>query len=69
MQDGLRRMYQENEDLFYYLTVYNENYAQPPMPEGVRDGILKGLYRYKPAEGGQAACCTCSAAARSSTRR
>jgi pyruvate dehydrogenase E1 component len=55
MQDGLRRMYQENEDLFYYLTVYNENYAQPPMLEGVRDGILKGLYRFKPAEGGKAA--------------
>ncbi len=55
MQDGLRRMYQENEDLFYYLTVYNENYAQPPMPEGVRDGILKGLYRFRPAPEGKAA--------------
>jgi pyruvate dehydrogenase E1 component len=54
MQDGLRRMYQENEDLFYYLTVYNENYAQPPMPEGVREGILKGLYRFKPAPEGKA---------------
>jgi len=55
MQDGLRRMYQENEDLFYYLTVYNENYVQPPMPEGVREGILKGVYRFKPASNGQAA--------------
>ncbi|MGE5646031.1 MAG: pyruvate dehydrogenase (acetyl-transferring), homodimeric type [Acidobacteriota bacterium] len=54
MQDGIRRMYQENEDIFYYLTVYNENYAQPPMPEGVREGILKGLYRLKPAPGGKA---------------
>ncbi len=55
VQDGLRRMYQENEDLFYYLTIYNENYPQPPMPEGVREGILKGIYRYKAAEGGKAA--------------
>ena len=34
IQDGIRRMYQEGEDRFYYLTVYNENYVQPPMPEG-----------------------------------
>jgi pyruvate dehydrogenase E1 component len=54
MQDGLRRMYQENEDVFYYLTIYNENYAQPAMPEGVREGILKGIYRFKPAPGGKA---------------
>jgi pyruvate dehydrogenase E1 component len=54
VQDGIRRMYQENEDLFYYLTVYNENYAQPPMPEGVREGVLKGIYRFKAAEGGKA---------------
>jgi pyruvate dehydrogenase E1 component len=55
MQDGIRRMYQENEDVFYYLTVYNENYAQPPMPEGVAEGILRGVYRFKAAESGQAA--------------
>jgi pyruvate dehydrogenase E1 component len=48
IQDGLRRMYQEGEELFYYLTLYNENYAMPPMPEGVEEGILKGLYRFKP---------------------
>ena len=44
IQDGIRRMYQEHEDRFYYLTVYNENYVQPPMPEGagVREGILSG---------------------------
>jgi pyruvate dehydrogenase E1 component len=47
IQDGLRRMYQEGEELFYYLTLYNENYSMPPMPEGVEDGILKGLYRFK----------------------
>jgi pyruvate dehydrogenase E1 component len=52
IQDGIRRMYQEMQDRFYYLTIYNENYAQPPMPEGVADGILRGIYRYKPAENG-----------------
>jgi pyruvate dehydrogenase E1 component len=45
--DGLRRMYIEGEDVFYYLTLYNENYEMPPMPEGVAEGILKGLYRFK----------------------
>lgn len=45
VRDGIRRMYAEEEDLFYYLVVGNENYAQPPMPEGCHDGILKGLYR------------------------
>ena len=45
--DGMRRMYVENEDLFYYLTLYNENYAMPPMPQGAEQGILKGLYRFK----------------------
>jgi pyruvate dehydrogenase E1 component len=54
VQDGVRRMYSENEDRFYYITVYNENYAQPPMPEGVQEGILKGIYRYRSAEGGKA---------------
>jgi pyruvate dehydrogenase E1 component len=56
VQDGIRRMYQEMEDHFYYLTVYNENYVQPPMPEGehIRTGILKGLYKYKPAASGPA---------------
>ena len=45
--DGLRRMYVEGEDIFYYLTLYNENYEMPPMPEGVAEGILKGLYKFK----------------------
>jgi len=54
IQDGLRRMYEAKEDLFYYLTVYNENYVQPPMPNGVEPGILKGLYRFKPAETAEA---------------
>jgi len=47
--EGLRRMYVEGEDIFYYLALYNENYAMPAIPEGVEDGILKGLYKFKPA--------------------
>jgi pyruvate dehydrogenase E1 component len=50
VREGLRRMYDESEDLIYYLTVYNEPYAQPPMPKGVEEGIIKGLYRFKPSE-------------------
>ncbi len=46
--DGLRRMYQEGEEIFYYLCLYNDNYLMPPMPEGVESGILQGLYRFKP---------------------
>jgi pyruvate dehydrogenase E1 component len=45
--DGLRRMYSEGEDIFYYLALYNENHLMPPMPEGVEDGILQGLYKFK----------------------
>jgi pyruvate dehydrogenase E1 component len=51
--DGLRRMYVENEDIFYYLSLYNENYLMPPMPAGVEDGILKGLYKFKPGPEGK----------------
>ena len=54
IEDGIRRMYREQESVFYYLTVMNEQYAMPAMPEGVRDGVLKGLYRFKPAENGSA---------------
>jgi pyruvate dehydrogenase E1 component len=52
VQDGLRRMYADREDVFYYLTLYNENYAMPAMPEGVQEGVLKGLYKFRksPAE-------------------
>ncbi len=50
IQDGLRRMYAEGENLFYYLTLYNENYAMPPMPEGSQEGILKGLYKFSEGE-------------------
>jgi pyruvate dehydrogenase E1 component len=45
--DGLRRMYAENEKIFYYLTLYNDNYAMPAMPLGVEQGILNGLYKFK----------------------
>jgi pyruvate dehydrogenase E1 component len=49
IQDGIKRMYKDQESIFYYLTVMNEQYAMPPMPEGARDGILKGLYRLQKA--------------------
>jgi pyruvate dehydrogenase E1 component len=49
IQDGIRRMYEAGEDIFYYITLYNENYAQLPMPEGSREGILRGLYKLRPA--------------------
>ncbi|WP_329131027.1 pyruvate dehydrogenase (acetyl-transferring), homodimeric type [Streptomyces sp. NBC_01476] len=51
VREGLRRMYgPQAEDVFYYLTVYNEPKVQPAMPAGVEEGILKGLYRYQRAE-------------------
>ncbi len=50
IQDGIRRMYELGEDAFYYLTVQNEPYPQPHLPDGVREGILKGLYKVRPAE-------------------
>jgi pyruvate dehydrogenase E1 component len=51
--DGMRRMFVENEDIFYYLSIYNENYPMPPMPAGVGDGILQGLYKFQPGPGGK----------------
>ena len=47
VQDGLCRMYANNEDVFYYITLMNENYAHPDMPEGVEQDILKGMYLLK----------------------
>jgi len=47
IQDGLRRMLHEQENVFYYITCMNENYVHPPMPKGVEDGILKGVYLLK----------------------
>jgi pyruvate dehydrogenase E1 component len=51
VRDGLKRMVRDQESCFYYLTLYNEMDAQPPMPAGVEDGIVKGLYRYRGAAG------------------
>ena len=45
IQDGLKKMYKDNEDVFYYITLENENYVQPRMPENVEDGIIKGMYQ------------------------
>jgi len=53
VQDGLRRMYQEQEDVFYYLTLMNENYEHPPMPEGAEVGVRKGMYLLKAGEASQ----------------
>jgi pyruvate dehydrogenase E1 component len=50
IQDGIKRMYVDQEDIYYYLTVMNENYSMPPMPEGSREGILKGIYLFKKSE-------------------
>ena len=47
IQDGLHRMYEEHERVFYYITVMNENYEQPAMPKGVEEGIRKGIYKFK----------------------
>ncbi len=44
IQDGMRRMYAENESVYYYITIMNENYEQPPMPGGAEEGIIKGMY-------------------------
>lgn len=54
IREGMRRMYEEQEDIFYYLTVGNENYAQPALPEHlssaeVKEGVLKGLYLFRPS--------------------
>jgi pyruvate dehydrogenase E1 component len=51
IQDGIRRMYEKGEDCFYYITMYNEDYAMPAMPEGSAEGILRGMYKLKPAGG------------------
>jgi pyruvate dehydrogenase E1 component len=61
VEEGIRRMYEQNEARFYYICVYNENYVQPPMPgieqgisEDLRQGILRGLYKYRTASNGPA---------------
>ncbi|CAB3875673.1 pyruvate dehydrogenase (acetyl-transferring), homodimeric type [Achromobacter denitrificans] len=52
LQDGMRRMYQEEEDVFYYLTLLNEKTAHPPMPEGAETGIVRGMYRLREGAAG-----------------
>ncbi|MGE5365133.1 MAG: pyruvate dehydrogenase (acetyl-transferring), homodimeric type [Bacteroidota bacterium] len=47
IRDGIYRMYEKQENIYYYITIMNENYAMPPMPDGVKDGILKGIYKFK----------------------
>ena len=47
VRDGIRRMYQEQEDVFYYLTLTNQNYSMPPLPEGAQPGVLAGMYCFK----------------------
>jgi len=47
IHDGMRRMYVEQEGIYYYITAMNENYAHPPMPEGAEEGIVKGLYLFQ----------------------
>ncbi|MGA0242312.1 MAG: transketolase-like TK C-terminal-containing protein [Candidatus Marinamargulisbacteria bacterium] len=51
INDGIRRMYQNNEAIYYYLTLGNENYPMPAMPEGASEGILKGIYAFKTTSG------------------
>ncbi len=54
VQDGLKRMYEKGEDHFYYITMYNEDYVMPAMPEGVQEGILRGIYKFRAAANGEA---------------
>ena len=54
IKDGIRRMYVENEQVFYYITLMNDNYEQPPMPEGSEEGILKGMYKFQSSDKAQA---------------
>ena len=50
IEDGIRRMYRDRENIFYYITLMNENYAMPPMPPGAKQGILKGMYFFRATE-------------------
>lgn len=52
LRDGIRRMYEEGESVFFYITLMNENYIMPAMPDrpGVKEGILKGMYKFRPSE-------------------
>ena len=67
--EGMRRMFVEQEDIFYYLALYNENHPMPPMPAGVEDGIVKGLYKFKAGYDGAKIKAHISAAAALCSRR
>ena len=68
VRDGVRRMYGEaQEDVFYYVTLYNENWVMPPKPDGVDEAIMRGMYLFRPADTGSRRC-SCWRRARSCTR-
>jgi pyruvate dehydrogenase E1 component len=50
VRDGIKRMFEDQENIFYYITVMNENYAMPEMPKSAKEGILKGMYKFKPSK-------------------
>ena len=50
IHDGMKKMYQKNQDIFYYITVENENYHHPKMPKNIENGIIKGMYQFKKSE-------------------
>ncbi len=54
IQDGLRRMFREQQGIYYYITAMNENYVHPPMPDGAEESILKGMYLFQEGAGGKA---------------
>ncbi len=54
IKDGIRRMYVDNEQIFYYISILNDNYEQPAMPEGSEEGILKGMYKFRESDKAQA---------------
>ncbi|MFT7637495.1 MAG: pyruvate dehydrogenase E1 component [Candidatus Omnitrophota bacterium] len=53
VQDGLDKMYAQGEEVYYYITVHNDNYAQLPMPDGAKEGIIEGIYKLKPGQEGK----------------
>jgi pyruvate dehydrogenase E1 component len=71
IRDGLQRMYVNDEDIFYYLTLYNENYVQPPKPAGVDEGIVRGLYKFtdRPGEASHKATILFSGPAQAAARQ
>jgi len=50
VEDGMKRMFTDNENIYYYITLQNENYRMPPMPDGAKEGVLAGIYRFQAAQ-------------------